>query len=158
MRASLQRPEECAISVRCSIMRGRWANGVWWSRPPRLSTHPHVFDKVRASAFRGSLSGRHPAKDRDPSVSSKEECLRVFQTQMFLRLTIQRERDDRFRRYDIVLEAGPLETPPMLSPLGGQGGTNGWETNRRSLSSIEILVLRPILRDDLRYRLVGTAQ
>ena len=82
----------------------------------------------------------------------------MFQTQMFLRLTIQRERDDRFRRYDIVLEAGPLETPPMLSPLGGQGGTNGWETNRRSLSSISILVLRPILRDDLRYRLVGTAQ
>ena len=139
-------------------MRDRWANGVWWSWPPRLPTHPHVFDKVRASAFRGSLSGRHPAKERDPSVSSKEEYLRVFQTQMFLRLTIQRERDDRFRRYDIVSEAGPLETPPMLSPLGGQGGTNGWETNRRSLSSIEILVLRPILRDDLRYRLVGTAQ
>jgi hypothetical protein len=49
-----------------------------------------------------------------------------------LQLTIQRERDDRVRRYDIVLEAGPLETPPMLSPLAGQGGTNGSGNNRRA--------------------------
>ena len=111
---------------------------------------PHVFDKVRASGFRWSLSGRHPAKERDRSVSSKEEYLRAFQTQMFLRLSIQRECANRFRRYDIVLEAGPLETSPMLGPLGGQGRTDGRRKPDGSHCAIKNSACRPILRDDLR--------
>jgi hypothetical protein len=37
------------------------------------------------------------------------------------------------------LEAGPLETPPMLSPLGGRGGTNGWEMTDGPCRAIGLL-------------------
>jgi len=78
------------------------------------ATLAHAFDTVRAIAFREVLSERRLAKGRDSRTHRRVIYRRAFQTQRFLRLTIQRERGDRFRRCDIVSEVGLLETPLML--------------------------------------------